>query len=216
MTRQFTQRRLAVLLLALTPVVCSTGCAGAFATMSWMLGGDMIPPRSKALRGKRVALLVKSDSATFGGSGEERMLTLALTQILRKNVSGIQMIAPDRIADWRDKTDEFTPNLAKLGKAVKADIVVTVNMEGFTTEAGKTLRKGKVDWGVTVYDVHKKGEIVYRTKDNFSFPKNGYHITDASPYQFRRAFVQRLAVTIGRHFHPYSKYEAVGLDPPGI
>ena len=218
MTRFFNpNRKLARLVLCAMVAIVGTasGCAGVLVGLSWMMGGDMIPPRSKALQGKRVAVVVVSDTSTYGRTGEAAMLNLNLNQMLRRNVRSVSMISPDRIADWRDKTDDFSPDFKKLGKSVKADVVLVVQMEGFSTESGKTLRKGKVDWGVTVYDV-RGGEIAYRDKDTFQFPQNGYHITDSTPFQFRKEFVKRLAVTIARHFHSYSKYDALGLDPPGI
>ena len=62
----------------------------------------------------------------------------------------IKTVNQRKVAKW---TDENTwEEYAEVGKAMKADMVVGINLEGFSLFQGQTLYQGKANATVRVYD----------------------------------------------------------------
>ncbi len=80
----------------------------------------------------------------------------------------------------------------EIGKGVKADKLLAIELAGMKIKDGSTLYRGQCDISVSVYDINDEGSVVYRKQfPEFSFPKMGGPTTsDTTDAKFRNMFLK--------------------------
>jgi len=206
--------RIAVLLL-LSMLVTASGCRGFLAQMLYWQNGQLVPAAYDGLKKSRVAVISVSDSSSYGTGVESLMLAREVAAILRENVKEIELVRPDEIADWVDKNGWDEIDYREIGRGVKADRVVAIDLSGMRLYEGTALYKGQADVTVTVFDMLDGGKEAFRQElPEFRFPATGPHpVGDTSEVQFRRAFLRVLAQHVAKYFYAYDVLEDFGRDP---
>jgi hypothetical protein len=96
---------------------------------------------------------------------------------------------------------------AEVGRALGADLVLGIDLEGFRIYEGQTLYQGKANLAVKVYDCHTGELVVDKQLPRSVYPPNSQIPTDElQEADFRRKFVAELAGQIGRHFYPHDPH----------
>lgn len=200
------------------PLICllvafplATGCAGA-SQLIYFFQGNRVPAKYAALKDKKVAVVCVA--ANGGGPGTEAdALARSISKILAREVPGIDVVPQDKVIDWMDKNNWNQLDYKQVGRGVKADNVVAVELGSFTIHEGQTLLRGRAGIGVKVFDMQEKGKLVYDTPPrDIAFPRNGASQVTQSETEFRRLFVWSLAQEIARDFHSYDAVEEVARD----
>jgi hypothetical protein len=200
---------LCCLLLALP---LSSGCAG-LSQLLYFFQGNRVPAKYAGLKDKKVAVVCVA-SANGGGPGTEAdVLARSVSKILAKEVPGIDVIPQDKVIDWMDKNNWNQIDYKQVGRGLKADHVLAIELGSFTIHEGQTLLRGRAAIGVKVFDMLEKGKLVYDTPGrDIAFPRNGASQVTQSENEFRRLFVWSLAQEIARDFHSYDAVEEVARD----
>jgi hypothetical protein len=200
-------------LIALT-LTSTTGCLGTLANLVHMTTGNTVPANYTGLKGKRVAVVCVSSSESFGPSYASQALASEVGKMLKANVADVTVIPPQTIANWIDRNDWDSLNSRAVGEGVKADMVVSIDLDSFSLHDGKTLYKGRAEVNVVVYDMLNGGiEAFAYNPPEVLFPENsGFHTTDMSEDNFRRQFLSILASRIARQFYPYDVKEDYARD----
>lgn len=208
--------RSAASLVALPLVAVSTGCVGLLAQMGYWSGGGNVPPAYAGLEGQRVAVVCVSESPSLGSGGDAVLLAREVGTILRRRVKNITVVSPEEVADWTDRNDWNEVDFVEVGRGVKAEKVVAVDLSGFGLYEGKTLYRGRANLTVRVFDLTDGGKEVFRRNlPEQSFPANGaYPATDTSEARFRMAFLKVLAKRVAKFFYEYEQKEDFSPDPP--
>lgn len=208
--------RLAVLVTCVPAILALAGCVSALATAAYLIRGTDAPADFAGLKGKRVAVVCRPlVGLAYRDSGVAKDLGQQVSALLKKNVSKIQLIDQDKVAEWVDEHtwDDFT----EVGKALHADLVVGIDLEHFSIYEGQTVYQGKATIDLKVYDC-KTGEVVFkRHLPREVYPPN--HLVPASDVQepdFRREYVAVLAEHIARHFYPHDPHGDMLLDAAAI
>jgi len=201
-----------LLLVLAAACLAAPGC-GVLANVAYWVKGNALPAKFDDLKDKRVAV-VCLDSHSLGGPGGEadaiaRMINVALAQ----NVSKIKMVRQSEIADWIDNQTQEVTDFADVGRGVKADMVVGIDLISFNIHEGQTLLRGKANVRVRVYDMTKGGEVVYEepTKE-ISWPENGARHVTENEANFKTYFIHTLANKVARDFYPYEMADDISLD----
>jgi len=196
-------------LLSVTP-----GCVGTLANLMHVAHGNLMPASYTGLKEKRIAVVCVSNSEAFGPTTASIQLARQVGQLLETNVDKVQIIDPQRIADWIDRNDWDYINYPEVGKGVNADMVVAIDLDSFSLNDGKTLYRGRADVKVVVYDMTNGGKEVFAyTPTQVVFPENSaLHATDMTEEAFRRQFLNVLASRIGRQFYSYDAKEDFARD----
>jgi len=178
------------------------GC-GPIATIAWLIHGpEMIPAEFDGLRGKRVAVVCLDANSLSGPGGEADVVGRAVAMLLTKNVPEIRMVRQGEVADWLDTHGNDVTDYRDVGRGVKADMVVGIDVLSFNLHEGKTLLKGRAKVGVKVYDMKKGGELVYEAAPKeIAWPKEGARHVTENEAGFRTVFVSMLAEQIARDFY---------------
>jgi hypothetical protein len=204
-------------LLALASSVClflaPAGC-GPSATIAWLIHGpEMIPAEFDGLKGKRVAVVFLDGNSLSGPGGEADTVAKAVAMMLQKNVQDIKVVRQTEVADWLDSHGDDITDFRDVGRGVKADMVVGIDLLAFSLHEGQTLLKGSSRVGVKVYDMKKGGELVYeKSPAKISWPENGARHVTENEDQFRTVFIGMLAERISRDFYPFELAKDFGTD----
>ena len=199
-----------VLAAALLPAL---GCQSVMLTAMYLFQGTDVDPDFKELKGKKVVVVCRPMvSLQYRNANVNRELAQQITRLLQEKVPKIKTVDQRKITKW---TDENTwEEYAEVGKAMKADMVVGVDLEGFSLYQGQTLYQGNANATVRVYDCTKSGKMVFEK----ILPPSVYPRDSAVPTsertepEFRREFVLVLADQIARHFYAHDPYADVAQD----
>jgi len=208
-------RNVAAILGSAWILMTFSGCAGFWSQMLYFGQGQMAPAEYDDLSERRVAVVCVADSSSYGTG---QVLAREVSAILRQNIAEIDLVRPDEIADWIDREGWDEIDYREIGRGVKADRVIAVDLAGFGLYEGSALYHGRAGVTVTVYDMTDKGKEVFRKNlPEVRFPLTGpYPVGDVSEATFRRAFVQVLARQISKYFHQYDLMDDFGADPAFI
>jgi hypothetical protein len=208
---------LARLCLAAAGAACllaaPAGC-GPIATVAWLIHGpEMIPAEFEGLKGKRVAIVCLDANSLSGPGGEADTVAKAVAVNLQKNVQDIKVVRQTEVADWLDSHGDDITDFRDVGRGVKADMVVGIDLMAFSLHEGQTLLKGTSRVGVKVYDMQKGGELVYeKSPAKIAWPENGARHVTENEDQFRTVFIGMLAERIARDFYPFELAKDFGTD----
>ena len=202
-------------LLVLGAALSSTGCTSLVATGVYLIqGGNVVPADCKELEEHRVVVVCRPPSSSeYSNAGASRQLSRAVTNLLRENVPKIDVVDPREVDQWLDEND--WEDFVELGRAVKAERMVVVDMAYFDLYKGKTLYQGNSEITLTVYDLTEgKKSIVYeQALGEVLYPRNsGIPAQDKSAKQFQREYINVLANQIGVYFYKHDAHADFALD----
>lgn len=191
-----------------------SGCVGATAQLLYMIHGIKVSAEFDGLKNKRVAVVCVSDSSVYGADSASETLARLIGATLRKNVKGIQLVSQDEVLDWIDNHQWDQIDFTQIGRGVRADMLLAVELSSYRLTSGKTLYQGQADVTITVYDISKGGEAVFRRElPQFQFPVSGGRpTTDISRAQFEKQFLFMLSQKIANYFYDYEMVEDFGRD----
>ena len=135
-----------------------------------------------------------------------------MCKLMQEKVPKIKVVEAKKVAKWCEdnKWEEF----AEVGKAMKADIVVGVDLRKFTIYQSQNLYQGKANSAVKVYDCKDGGKVVFeKILPQTVYPPNTFiQTSDIQESEFRREFVGILADQIARHFYAHDPMADLGQD----
>jgi len=210
---RFSLGRGIVLVLVAISLLSAVGCRSILTTAMYLIRGTEVEPDFKGMKGKRVAVVCRPlVSLQYRNANVAHELAERITILLQQRVPKIKTIDQREVAKWLDENtwEEYV----EVGQALKADLVVGIDLEGFNIYQGQTLYQGKANVAVRVYDCQDEGKVVYeKILPQVVYPPNSAVPTsERTEAQFRREFVAVLAEQIARHFYAHDPYEDMALD----
>jgi hypothetical protein len=195
-------------------LVSASGCPTMLATGLYVLqGGHVVPAECDALRDKRVVVMCRPPSShEYRHAGASRAIARRVSELLVKNVKGIDVVNPREVDNWVDESD--WGDFRELAEAVHADLVVHVELDDFELYKGKTLYQGQADVTVSVYDIQDHSRLVWdRHLGELLYPTNsGIPAQDKPVQQFEAEFVGIVADRVAMNFYKHDPTAAFALD----
>lgn len=203
--RCFTFVSLAALLL------CQPGCGFMSHVMYWVRGNS-VEAKFSGLNKKKVAV-VCFDTNLSGPGNVADALAKSVGTKLAMNVPKVKVVEHQKVTDWIDEQSEHVSDFKDVGRGVKADMVVGIDLDTFSTHDGSTLLRGRARVKVTVYDLTKNGEVVYQTPiQDVLFPENGPRPVTENEAAFRAVFIDVLSTRCAKDFYAYDRMLDFGTD----
>ena len=195
--------RIAMWMLMAGLVVSTSGCA-LFSTIAYITVPNDVPAEYEGLKKQRVVVIVED----VGGLGyQDAAVPTDLARIvsshLRKRVKKIDLVSQDEVNDWIDSNDV---HLKDLGKHMKADKVVSIQLNHFRLNKGPNLYQGQAEVTVQILDV-ETGDIDDLEPLEALYPRHSGIPLDQSEPTFRRRFVNILAKQISRRFYAHESMD---------
>jgi hypothetical protein len=197
--------------LALLAIALATGCS-LLPTIAYIIKPEDVSAEYEGLNGKRVVVICRAASLEYADPTVARDLAVRVGALLREHGRKVAVVDERELADWVDKHDWH--DYREVGRALKSDLVVGIDLERFALSRGSTLLQGQADLRLAVYDV-AKGQRVWSPDQSLSvkFPPNSpYSSSDRKEEDFRRQFMGVLAERVARHFYAYDSRKDVALD----
>jgi hypothetical protein len=203
----------AVVLIAIVALASFGGCQSAVATAMYLIKGTDVDPDYSGLKGKKVVVVCRTvTELNYANSGVGRDLVREMSKLLKERVPKIKVVDAQKVNKWCDENtwEEYVD----VGKALKADMVVGVELERFSIHQSQTLYQGKANASVHVYNCKEGGKVVFeKILPQTVYPPNTFIPTsDVQETEFRREFVGVLADQIARHFYSHDPYSDLGQD----
>lgn len=208
-----------LVVISLIALVCTTapGC-GTFSTLYWWVKGQKVKAQCDKLEKRRVAIVCATGTNYNATDLSSQVLARDLEVILAKNVKGIEIVRQEEIRNWKDTHDWDQLNFKQIGRGVKAEMVLAVELANYSLSNGSTLRQGSADVTVSVYDISNNGNLVFRDNiPGYVFPRNGGQpVTDISSSKFERKFLIMLSQKIANYFYDYDLPNDFAQDAIGL
>jgi uncharacterized protein YbjQ (UPF0145 family) len=194
-------------------LISSNGCRSALATAVYLIKGNEIEPEYKGLKNKKVAVVCRPlVGLQYVSPSVGRDLAQQISKLLQERVPKIKVVESQKVAEWCDENtwDEYF----EVGKALKADMVVGVELENFSIYQGQTLYQGKANATIRVYDCNEGGKLVFeKILPRSVYPPNTFiQTSEVQENQFRREFIDVLADQIARHFYAHDSHADLAQD----
>jgi hypothetical protein len=194
-------------LLLCTLLIASAAGCNILATMMYVVQGQNVPGDYNGLRGKRVVVVCRpSPHVQFTFTSVPKELASGVGALLQNKVDRIHVVKQREVDEWVDSNNLDGFDYVQIGKQLKADMVVGIDLEEFSLAMDQTLYQGKATISMAVYDMHRKdkesvwekhlAQIVYP-------PSTPIAAADMPESQFRRKFVKVLGDMVGRHFYEH-------------
>ena len=207
------RRRQLILSLLAAASMLNVGCVQFAANMVHAFKGDAVPAEYPGLEEQRVAVYTITDTSQYTDDVAARMLTRYVGELLLAKVEDVRLVREDEVEDWRDTQGLNHVDPISLGRGVKADKVLAIEMTNLRLQEGRTMYRGHADVMITVHDVETDSLEFRRTLEDYTFPATAaVHITEVSEEQFRREYLSELALRVSRHFYPYDFRDSVARD----
>jgi hypothetical protein len=217
MDRPSVRYAIALVLTLAMATLPAYGCRSGLATVMYLMNGTDVPPDFAELKGKKVAVVCRPlVTLQYRNANVARDLAQQVTLLLQKKVPKIQIVDQRKVAKW---TDENTwEEYPEVGKAMKADMLVGIDLEGFSLFQGQTLYQGKASATVRVYDCRQGGKEVFEKiiPQSLYPPNTGIPTSDRPESEFRREFVRVLADQIARHFYTHDPHADLAQDAAAL
>jgi hypothetical protein len=212
---EFCVSRWPVMIVAAILMLSTSGCVGIAAQLMYMAGAGDIKPEFAGLKDKRVAVVCVSNRSAYGSGNESRALARMVSVILAREVKKIEIVSQTEIDNWKDTNEWDEIDYRAIGRGVKAEMLVAIDLRSLSYYDGQTMYKGRADFTVSVYDMTEgNGKIVWsKATPDFQHPRHGGRpVTDMVESNFQKEFLGLLAKDIARSFHSYDKVVKVATD----
>jgi len=207
----FAARLLTCLVVSLA-LGAAPGC-GMLPTVAYWMYGNKTPAKFDGLEGKRVAVVCLDANSLKGPGTEADNIAKSVARQLGYSVPNIKLVRQSEVADWFDNHDQDVADYTDIGRGVKADMVVGIDLENFSIHEGQTLLKGRAAVATRVYDMQRGGEVVYESSQReIVWPESGARHVTENEANFRVAFIQTLAMKIAHEYYAYDSADDYGLD----
>jgi hypothetical protein len=203
----------AAVLFSAVAIASISGCRSAIATAIYFIKGSEVEPDYTGLKGKKVVVVCRpSVEMKYSKSDVGRDIAQQMSKLLQEKVPKIKVVDSQKAAKWCDENtwEEYV----EVGKALKADMVVGVELDKFSIYQGQTLYQGKANSAVRVIDCKDGGKVVFeKILPQTVYPPNTFiQTSDIQETEFRREFIGVLSDQIARHFYAHDPYSDFGKD----
>jgi hypothetical protein len=207
------QASLFTYLLVCIVLLTQPGCLGLAANLMNVVKGHTVKAEFEGLEGQRVAVVTLTDSSQYSDDASARILSRRVSEILLKEVKDVELVREDEVQQWRDRNGWDAIEFIDIGKGVKADKVIAIEMTNLRLRDGATLYRGRAAVTTTVYDV-KSGKTEFRKHlDEFTYPETaGQYTSETTEARFRTLYLSVLAARLSRWFHSYDYSDTVAMD----
>jgi len=186
--------------------------------MLYFIHGHQTPADCTLLEDQTVAVVCISDSGGFGPDQSAQKISRAVGKLLAVNGDGIKVIHHSKVNKWLDNNDEGSTSYRRIGKDLKADMVLAIEISGYRLHEGQTMYKGRSGVELKLYDLEDGGEIVWEdTHPDYAYPANRViHISEVSQARFEQMFVGQLSKKIAQHFYSYERIQDVASEATAL
>ncbi len=178
----------------------STGCVSFAANMLNAIYGNESKPEFEGMKDQRIAIICSNESGIGKDETTNRLAANIRTAIGNK-LTKATIIRQEEIDGWLRDNPNGLDASAQIGKAVKADYVISVDMRNLKVRDGQTLYRGRADYSVEVYSPSKEKIVFRKSIPEYTYPQEAaISTTEMDEAKFRRIYLTMAGEKISRLF----------------
>ena len=205
--------RVAIAALIACTALCQTGCLGLASQVMRVAGLNLIPAEYEGLNKSTVAIVTMTDSSQYTNDSAARDLSRKVGMVLTTKGKDITLVREDLVQQYRDVHGYESDDFVAIGKEVKADKVLVIEMTDLSLRDGATLYQGSADIHLQVVDVETGKTAYTQSIDQYTFPKStGQHTSETTEKRFTKLYLKVLSEEIGRRFSPFDPTDTIAQD----
>lgn len=191
---------LLIFVVALVALLPGFGCTGTMAQLIYVFKGHKVPKEYEGLKDQRVALLVISDGSGYGPDYSMQVLEQLMQRHLELEYKKkIDLIPQDEVYEaFNGRVRD--PDYVAVGRSLKADKVVVIEITDYQLREGATLYKGNCYYKCAVFDTAEGHMVFSRGPNSFSYPTDGQPSIETSERDFEQMFLAELSFRVARYF----------------
>ncbi len=203
----------ALWLIVFTVAASCIGCIPFAANMIRTIRGDDLPAEYNGLNEKRVAIVCTVDGKEANDASSS-LLTSFISAALVQNLPKATIVSQEEVDRWAEIEGWSNNDALAIGKGVKADQVVSIQVSNLKLRDGATLYRGSSDIRVSVYDVAADGKLSFvKQFTEHSYPRiGGAPISGTTESKFRSAYLQVVGIKVANLFHAVDPTFEYALD----
>jgi hypothetical protein len=208
-------RYLMVFLLLGSTLLVSGGCLQQLFTFgAIMIKGRNVDPKYDDLEKQKVVVVVRSlASDQFENETVPADLMKILTAKFGRNIKKVEMVDYREVDEWLDDSSNMLEDYRQIGRDLDAEMVVGIDLEGFSIYESQTLYRGRAKITVSVFDCETGNRIIEENLPEIIYPPNmPVPASERNANDFRSRFVKVVSDHIGRLFYPYDPKELYAQD----
>jgi hypothetical protein len=194
--------------LLISAAACAAGCS-VIPTIAYIIKPEDVAAEFDGLNGKRVAVICRATSLDYAQPTVGRELGVLVGRLVAKHGRKVEVVDDRELSDWVDKHDWH--DYRDIGRAMKADMVLGIDLERFDVKLSSTVLQGQADVRMTAYDVKKNMVVWEKRPQTIKFPTNSF-TTDREESEFKRQFIGVLAERVAHHFYAYDSRKDFASD----
>jgi hypothetical protein len=196
--------------------VGAIGCKSLMETVAIVFDGGDTKPEFDELKGKKVVVVCKPlTSQEFSNSGAAKALAQGIGDRLKAHVKDIKIVDSAKVDKLMD--EQGIDDYRVIGRKLKAEKVVAVDIESFSVVDGPTLYRGRSRFSISIYDVADKSVDWRKSPPQVEYPRTGsIPMADLQESDFRNKFVSLLADQIAQLFYQHDLHDDYGGDADSI
>jgi hypothetical protein len=190
----------------------TTGCIALIDNLIRVVKGQDLPAEFDKLEGKRVAVVVKT-SAGINADAPGVVMAGLVYKSLASKVKKIDLVEPEEVNQVVRDQPAGSQNMERMGRKLKVDYLIAVDLENLKLKEGATLYRGRSDCSMAVYQVGEGEQPVF-TKQflAFTYPSDGIAVTEMDESKFLGMYLTMLSGRVARTFYPYDPSTDVAID----
>ena len=221
MNPTFFSLRKGLLLIAVALVLIScTSCQSALFTAAYLIKGPNVEPKYDfLLKGKKRVVVVCRSLAANQLQGETvprdltRKVSQNLSNSLKKKNKKLEVVDYRKVEKWLDDSRHLFEEFTEIGAALKADIVIGIELQSFQVQENPSTMQGKARWTVKTYDMNSDELIAVDIMTLVDPPQVPISISDRSSLPlFQLQFVDLISKQIAALYHPYDPAKITRID----
>ena len=189
-------------MLLLLAVAGTSGCVSLASNLIHAIYGNDVKPEYQGLKDQTIIVMC-SNEAGIGKDDVTQQVGDNLRAAIGNKLPKTTLVRQTQIDQWLDEHSDVTDPTAEIGKALKADVVISVDMRNLTLKDGQTLFRGRVDFTAEVFSVAENKIVFRRSVPEYTYPlAAAISTTEMEPTKFKRLYLLMASERISRLFIP--------------
>lgn len=197
----------------------TSGCAGAIFGPLFLLKGTDVPALFKKEvkeipKESKIVVICRSSLNLFGDENPSGDLSRCITYLMKDKLSKkkFEWIPYEEVEESFDDESLMLESFSKMGKKVKADYVIGVDMDDFNIHLSSQFYQGRSKLNVKLIQVETGEIIAQNSMPQFIYPPTPIINTDIHSSEFQKKFIGKLANEVGCLFYPHDPHGNIAMD----
>ncbi|MGL6226771.1 MAG: hypothetical protein ACRC10_09120 [Thermoguttaceae bacterium] len=198
-------------------LISTAGCQAGLFTLAYLWKGRDVDPEYDILKKGEIKVAVVCRTSAMDQYQNEtvpRDITRQVAKLIKQNVKNKKLTVIDyrKVEQYLDDCSHNFEDFDEVGDALKADVVIGIELQNFYLQDSPNLLQGRAGWMVKTFDMRKQDLYAQKVMSVVYPPNVPLPVRDnTSVPAFRMKFVDVISKQIAALYHPHDPNRIYGL-----